>query len=408
MSAPEGPKPSLDASVGAFGTVFSCFLAGVTFTQTVTYFSNFYRVDHLVLIMMTIGLKTIGMAHTAGCCHTVYTWTVSEYGNFAALALAPVPFAWGPFLTGLAAFIVQCFYAWRVFVVSGRKLFVPLLICSIALVQLAFATGLTYSLYQWSFQFADFPKYRYGVGLWLMAGVAADLLITFSLVHYLRACLSSTTDGNWRPLVRALVLTVVQTNGLTLLTTVVNAILFLADENTAWHVIPGLMLVQMYIVSALVSLNARTSLQRYAPISTQPTRSRITYKPYPSPESPDAGYPLVPPTTVVSRVSCGGPRELVRTASKRSVVNGIKVTQFREVATSGSTLEKQLEFELAAPLALSAKSSPNPFSPANALRADRGLSHSASFASIPEEPESPICTAPLRGGTRTRSDPTAW
>ena len=42
-------------------------------------------------------------------------------------------------------------------------------------VQLAFATGLTYSLYQWSFQFALFPKYRYGVGLWLMAGVCVPL-----------------------------------------------------------------------------------------------------------------------------------------------------------------------------------------------------------------------------------------
>lgn len=110
MSAPDGPKPSLDASIGALcvpspprphslapeltpsyatascafrqllaqslpgsdpfcnsGTVFSCFLAGVTFTQTLTYFSNFYRVDHLVLIVMTIALKTIGMAHTAIC-----------------------------------------------------------------------------------------------------------------------------------------------------------------------------------------------------------------------------------------------------------------------------------------------------------------------------------------------------
>ncbi|GAA5894825.1 hypothetical protein JCM8208_006080 [Rhodotorula glutinis] len=397
MSAPEGPKPSLDASVGAFvlGTVFSCFLAGVTFTQTLTYFANFYRVDHLALILMTVALKTIGMAHTAICCHTVYTWTVSEYGNFAALALAPVPFAWGPFLTGLAAIIVQCFYAWRVFVVSGRKIFIPVLICAVAL---------------WSFQFADFYKYRYGVGLWLMAGVAADLLITFSLVHYLRACLSSTSSSTWRPLVRALVITVVQTNGLTLMTTIINAILFLADEETAWHVVPGLMLVQMYIVSALVSLNARSSLQRYAPISTQPTRSRITYKPYPSPESPEAGFPLVPPANVVSRVSSGGPRELVRTASKRSVVNGIKVTQFREVE-SESTLEKQLGFELAAPFALSAKpipDSPYPFPPANALRADRGLSHSASFASIPEEPESPVCSAPPRGGTRSRMDASGW
>ncbi|GAA5927270.1 hypothetical protein JCM3775_002500 [Rhodotorula graminis] len=404
MSASPGPKPSLDASLGAFvlGTVLSCFLAGVTLTQTVLYFSNFYRVDHLALILMTIALKTIGMAHTAICCHTVYTWTVSEYGNFAALALAPVQFAWGPFLTGLAAFIVQCFYAWRVFVVSGRKIFIP--------VQLAFATGLTFSLYRWSFRFALFYKYRYGVGLWLMAGVATDLLITFSLVHYLRACLSSTSDSSWRPLVRALVITVVQTNGLTLVTTVVNAILFLADENTAWHVVPGLMLVQMYIVSALVSLNARSSLQRYAPISTQPTRSRVTYKPYPSPESPNAGYPLVPPTTVVSRVSSGGPRELVRTASKRSVVSGIKVTQFKEVE-SEFTLEKQLGFELGGPFSLSAKpipDSPYPFSPANALRADRGLSHSTSFASISEEPESPICAAPPRGVTRSRMGASGW
>jgi len=50
----------------------------------------------------------------------------------------------------------------------------------------------------------------------------------------LRACLSSTSDNSWHPFVRALVITVVQTNGLTLLTTIVNAILFLTDENTAW------------------------------------------------------------------------------------------------------------------------------------------------------------------------------
>ncbi|BGP43800.1 hypothetical protein JCM10449v2_007857 [Rhodotorula kratochvilovae] len=391
LTAPaELAMPPVDAIVGAFvvGTLLSTFLAGVTTAQAWTYFVAFGAVDRRALVLLVSVLKAIGMAHTAICCHTIYLWTVSEYGNLYFLAKCPIPFAWGPLLTGLTAFLVQCFYAWRVFVVSSRRSLIPLLIGVIALVQLAFATGMTYMFYLWDFAFVHFEESRYGVAIWLLCGVAADILITASLIHYLRACLRTSDEQQWRPLVRAIIANTVQTNGITCIATIINATVFLTDTQHAWHVIPGLILVQLYIVSALVSLNSRTALQQRQPARASSTRITTSTS---TPGPRGSNSPLVVPSIAArSRTSSGSGslrRAIVRSESKRSIVEAIRVTQFRQISvgTQGeASVEKQLGIELGSSLPRSASSS---------------LDHSASFPdSIAEEPESPVCASPRPEG----------
>lgn len=97
-------------------------------------------------------------SHTAICCYTIYVWQVTQYGNIAYLANSPFSFAIDPAMTvstlqltsslaparipdssrsqGIVAFVVQAFYAYRVFVVAKRKVFFPIVIVSLSLISM--------------------------------------------------------------------------------------------------------------------------------------------------------------------------------------------------------------------------------------------------------------------------------
>ncbi|GAA5973779.1 hypothetical protein JCM11641_003151 [Rhodosporidiobolus odoratus] len=190
MSAPAAPAalPAMDSSIGAFlvGTILSIFLAGITSVQVYEYYQNFGRTDRALLIGIVSFLLVCDLFHTAISCFTIYFWTVTNYANPAVLVVSPWSFTWDPFLTGIVSFTVQLFYAWRVFVVSKRQWILPACIGVLSLLQLAFAVGSTWEIYLLESKFSRFGEFRYGVATWLLAAAAADILITSSLIWYLR------------------------------------------------------------------------------------------------------------------------------------------------------------------------------------------------------------------------------
>ncbi|GAA5997653.1 DUF6534 domain-containing protein [Rhodotorula paludigena] len=339
--ATEWHVPALDSSVGAFliGTLLSVYLAGATFIQAWNYFVTFVPGDRIALVALVLGLKVIGMVHTGICCHTVYIWCVSHYGDLRALIRCPAPFAWGPLLTGLSAFFVQCFYAWRVYIVSSRRLVAPICICLVAVTQLAFASGTTWMIYVIDRKLSRLNEYRYGMAIWLVCAAAGDLLITTSLIFYLRSAVRGR-NARWRPLVSSIIANTLQTNGFTTFVTLVNITLFLAEPHKAWHVLPGIVLVQAYILSALVSLNSRTTLKRIG-TSVAAHTIKTVYEGECPPEMPRPPLPTQP-----KNAGGGLEHHVFRSSSSRSFVEGIKITQIKSVTLNQDDSDDDLVRDL--------------------------------------------------------------
>ncbi|GAA5992152.1 hypothetical protein JCM11641_003256 [Rhodosporidiobolus odoratus] len=348
--------PDMDPTIGAFliGTIFSIFLAGVTCVQVVNYYEHFGRSDIKLLVGVVTGLLICDLFHTAICSYTIYFWTVTHYGNLASLVHAPWTFTWDPFLTGVVTSVVQLFYAWRVFVVSKRKWILPICIGALSLLQLAFAVGGTWKIYMLNREFARFDEFRYGVALWLLAAAAADVLITASLIGYLHRAASNVHQRS-TSIVRRIMRITVETNGLTCLVAVADAILFVARPKQSWHVIPNLSLVKLYFNGCLVSLNARTALHQtpvvshYSDSYAQTAAPRYTSNITSSDErKPNSSCDFDVPTGEKSKFAAVLERLKSLTGTgvaKRRSVEGIRVTRVQETVVgigsrTGSDVEK--------------------------------------------------------------------
>ena len=71
-------------------------------------------------------------------------------------------------------------------VISGRKWWISLPVVLCSFIQLGFSIGATAKIFLFDRQFARFHEWTYGVSVWLGTAALADLLITTSMVYYLR------------------------------------------------------------------------------------------------------------------------------------------------------------------------------------------------------------------------------
>lgn len=66
---------------------------------------------------------------------TIYFFGVTRWGDLSALVYSPWSFSIEPAMTGLAALAVQGFYAYRIYIISSRKVWIPAIIGAGSVVQ---------------------------------------------------------------------------------------------------------------------------------------------------------------------------------------------------------------------------------------------------------------------------------
>lgn len=161
----------------------------------------------------------------------------------------PFSFSLNPMLVGFTTVVVQFFYAYRLWHISGNQLYLPVLIVIIALVQAGFAVGATYICF--THTIADFlPVYSFGVSTWLALACVGDFIIAGGITWYLRKArmLSNYTDTS--NMITKIIYTTVETNGLTAIVALADAVLF-SKSTSNWHVAINLPLLKLYIFSFL-------------------------------------------------------------------------------------------------------------------------------------------------------------
>ncbi|PLW08779.1 hypothetical protein PCANC_17357 [Puccinia coronata f. sp. avenae] len=255
--APLSVAKALEGLTGPFvvGTAVSTFLFGVTLAQVYTYFSNF-KTDRPIYRYSVIGLFILDVLHTAFSQYTLWHWFVAHYGDPTAVVKSPWSFSMSPVMCGLAAFVVQIFYAHRVYLLSSKRIIIPSLIAFGALFQLVWASGATAKVFIIQY-FEGFQVWTYGVACWLGGAAVTDLLITGSLVWILLNSKRGIRRTN--NIIDRLISLTIETNGLTFTVAMLDLILFSAFKDAS-HVGPHLCLVKLYINSFLVTLNSREKL----------------------------------------------------------------------------------------------------------------------------------------------------
>jgi hypothetical protein len=245
-----------DGTIGSFviGTILALFLSGVVAAQAFTFYASFPDERRVYWWLVTV-LLLLDLTHSAISCYTVYFWCVTSFGNPAVLAISPFSFGIAPALEAFIATVVQSFYAYRVYIISNRNKWLPFGIMLGSLVGLGFATSATVLTFQrYNSEFARFHEFSYGADAWIAASSLSDLIITCSLIYYMLRIKNgfASTDSIAHRVAR----NALETNGLTLVVSLVFLILFLT-VNEAQYVIVLLPLPKLYVNAVLVSFNAR-------------------------------------------------------------------------------------------------------------------------------------------------------
>ncbi|KAL7341564.1 hypothetical protein BJY59DRAFT_713580 [Rhodotorula toruloides] len=133
---------SAEAALGPFylGTLFQLFLFGIHWQQVFDYY-RLFPTDRLAIKAAVAAVFVVGSFHISCSIYTVWFYAIAGYGQPSYIADCVWHFpAVNPLQTAIVAAIVQLHYAWRVYLVSKRSIYLSALISLLTLAQ--FALGL--------------------------------------------------------------------------------------------------------------------------------------------------------------------------------------------------------------------------------------------------------------------------
>ncbi|KAH8822724.1 hypothetical protein DL96DRAFT_1714168 [Flagelloscypha sp. PMI_526] len=248
----------MDLTLGALvvSSWFSFLAMGMVCVLAWQYFSHFGK--DLWVLQVTVGATTImSIITTVVEGVWVYEWGVTFYGNPAIMAVLPISLIIEIFFVGFCSLTVQHFYAWRVWILSGRKnLWLPGIISLLSVTQMI---SLIYIVNFWTTHrlLADVASV---VNVGLMSGfggsIGADVGITGGMLFYLRSQSKASRFKDTRRIVTRILSRTVQANILSLIFQVATFILYKANLGL-YFVFSDFMLVKVYTFSLIVSLLIR-------------------------------------------------------------------------------------------------------------------------------------------------------
>jgi len=159
-------------------------LTGVVFMQALVYF-QLYPVDKPRIKFMVILVWTLDAIHTAMVFASNWIYLMSHYADPAISDTIPWTMGLTIFFTALITFLVHCFWAHRVYMLSKKNWFITAPILVLAFVRLGAAMVSTIKMISGG-SFSIFTR-RYGwvFTLGLSASSVLDVLISGALFHFL-------------------------------------------------------------------------------------------------------------------------------------------------------------------------------------------------------------------------------
>ncbi|KIK02597.1 hypothetical protein K443DRAFT_513791 [Laccaria amethystina LaAM-08-1] len=190
--------------------------------------------------------------------HTVYTYTITNWGNVAFLGELVQTLLIEVLFNGLTTVMVQCFLATRIWRLSDRKIW--LIVIIVLLVFGEFGVNLAYTII--SLRFDTFAQLAHLEGLSLATNAlaaAGDIVIAASLCTILHR--SRTGFHRSDTIISKLIVFSVNTGLLTSLCALASLVSILAWPNTFIYIAFFFCIGRLYTNSLLATLNARKKIR---------------------------------------------------------------------------------------------------------------------------------------------------
>ncbi|ETW75270.1 hypothetical protein HETIRDRAFT_442492 [Heterobasidion irregulare TC 32-1] len=235
----------------AVGMMLNLILYGFMFMQCYIYLSTFKK-DVFWIKIFVFYLFIADTVDTAFTAAILYDYLISHFGELEYLGRATWVFCTDPAMTGIISCSVQLFFAYRVKRLTGHR-WVAIVISFLACASCCGALGSAIAV-NWWHEFVQFQKFQEVVIIWLVCAAVADVVITCTLVWYLRGKRTGfvATDD----IIDRITRMTIQTGFLTAVFAVVDVILFLASSSDT-HLLFNLPLSKLYTNSLMSNLNSR-------------------------------------------------------------------------------------------------------------------------------------------------------
>lgn len=253
------PMGTADDIFGAFliGVVVSAVLYGVTFMQTWYYFTR-YSSDPWYNKFLVGAIFLSDSIHQALITHTVYTYLITDFGSVNDIEKLVWSLSIEVLFNGFTGFMVQSFFAKRVYHVSNNNVFATasvlcLVIAEFVIVIIYVAKAVKLTL------FTQVPQLK-PLSMSVNAVAAAgDVLITVFLCSFLQR--SRTGFHQSDNLINRLMLFSINTGLLTSICAVMSLISIVAWPDTFIFVAFYFCLGRLYCNSLLATLNVRKTIR---------------------------------------------------------------------------------------------------------------------------------------------------
>ncbi|KAI0287411.1 hypothetical protein BC826DRAFT_49662 [Russula brevipes] len=234
------PVPQDIAEIAApllLGTIWNWALYGVLVVQVYVYSYNFPG-DRKLLKLLVYAIFLIETLQTALSGADLYYWFVSGFGNMDHLA-SPYAAAFDvPIIGAVVALTVQYFFAYRVWILSGKKswwLCLAICVCSTIYATAAISAGI-YAHVTQKFAFGRTLKvFSYN---WVIANAMADILITSAMFYYLTRQRGAEGRHFSNHMLSRIVRLTVETNLLTTADGIATLLLVVIFPNKNWYACP--------------------------------------------------------------------------------------------------------------------------------------------------------------------------
>ncbi|KAF9483259.1 hypothetical protein BDN70DRAFT_874135 [Pholiota conissans] len=234
-------------------------LFGVLSLQVYLY-SQAFPNDRLILKALVYGVYLLETVQTFLLTQTGWAMLVQGFGNVEAIDEVGTTYLSVSFIGGLVELLVQLFYAWRIVVIS-RKRIIPVLIVIISLTAFAGALIMTIN----TKRFGKFSELVAGtkslaakaVGIWGGASSLCDVIIAICMCYYLRK--NKGFASQTQALVSRLVRMTIETGVLTASISIVTVVLYYSPgvKNFVYPMVPQSVQGKLYSTTMLAVLNSR-------------------------------------------------------------------------------------------------------------------------------------------------------
>ncbi|KAI1793100.1 hypothetical protein LXA43DRAFT_1127559 [Ganoderma leucocontextum] len=249
----------LDGTMGALliGVIISGVFYGVSVSQVYYYYTR-YQHDPLYLKLLVLAVLMTDTAHQGLISHTVYWYFVTTYGDPAALGRLSPTIIVEVFFNAFTALFVQCFFAVRVYRLSGKKVW--LVIPVGLLIAAEFSIIMAYSIKAMAFKtYLDLTRLKaLSVSVNAIAA-AGDVCIAAILCTILQTSKTGFQKSNL--IINKLMVFSVNTGLLTSICACMSLITILALPNTSVYICFFFLMGRLYSNSLMATLNARKRLR---------------------------------------------------------------------------------------------------------------------------------------------------